>query len=603
MGCTLEIETKDGRVLSSKPAAEGAVNRGQACVKGRFMIQTLIHSPRRILKPMIRKDKDLEEVPWDEALDFVAQKLKKYKGKEVALVASSQVTCEDSFILQKFARSALKTDNVASPIDYSPLSTFLEMAREQGLKAGLNFRIEDISKADFLFLSGADLPVTHPIVWLEVLKAVKAGAKLVVAGPQELSLNRYASVWLRNKPGTEAALFRYLSKAFLESEEERGHARVEGLESFQKSLEKLDFSQVVQTTGVPEEKFMRTAELLQEGETSVFIFGAGLTQNPRGSQNVAALHNLALLRSGRLYPLGMENNLRGVVEMNNGHPDKGFSIDQVFPAVHSGSIKALYLAGPLQDLQKAQAEFLVVQDCYRNGNTEKADAVLPAATFAETDGTFVNGEGRIQKFHKVIGPVGDAKPDWWIISRLAKKMGYQNFGYKNQAAVMKEIRKDILGFSKTSNTKLGDDDEVFIYEEVKGKEKFIPVKSVSAPEETGPKYPLLMSVDYSLDYYRNLALTQESKGLRMIRNSRWIKISPADAKRLKLKDGDTVVVDSDSGKIQGRVKISAALPKGIVGANFLWNEDSDFSLVPLSFSSKYKNHIRNIIPVKIKRGK
>jgi predicted molibdopterin-dependent oxidoreductase YjgC len=552
---------------------------------------------------MIRKDKELEEVTWKEALDFVAHRLKKYKGKEVALVASSQVTCEDNFVLQKFARSALKTDKVASPVDYSPLSTYLGMAREQGLKASLNFRIEDISKADVLFLSGADLPVTHPIVWLEVLKAVKAGAKLIVAGPQELSLNRYASVWLRNKPGTEAALFSCLSKALLEREEQEGHPRVEGLESFKRSLDKLDFSQVTQTTGVPMEKFMQTAELLLERETAAFLFGAGLTQTPWGAQNVAALWNLALLRSGRLFSLGLENNLRGALEMNNGHPDKGFSIDQVLSAVHSGSIKALYLAGPLQNLPKAKIEFLIVQDSYLNGNTEKADAVLPAATFAETDGTFVNGEGRVQKFRKVIGRSGEAKPDWWIISRLAKKMGRKDFGYKNQAAVMKEIRRDIPGFSKISQTKLNNDDEVFIHEEVKGKEKFIPVKPVSAPEETGPNYPLLMSVDYNLDYYRNLALTQESKGLRMIRDSIWIKISPADAKRLKLNDGDTVVVDSVLGKSQGRARISEALPKGVVGANFLWNEDSDFSLVPLSFSSSFKNHILNIIPVKIKRGK
>jgi len=603
MGCKLEVESKDGRILSSRPAPEGGVNRGQVCVKGRFMIKNLVHSPRRILKPMIRKDKELEEVTWDEALDFVACRLKKYKGKEVALVASSQVTCEDNFILQKFSRAALRTENIASPVSVSPLSTYRELVQEQGLKAGLNFRIEDISKANVLFLSGADLPVSHPIVWLEVLKAVKAGAKLVVASPQELSLNRYASVWLRNKPGTEVALFSYLSKAFLESEEDGGHSRVEGFGSFKKSLDKLDFSQVAQTTGVPKEKFMQTAELLLEGETSAFLFGAGLTQNPWGAQNLAALHNLALLKSGRLYPLGLENNLRGAFEMNNGHSDKGLSIDQVFRAVHSGSIKALYLAGPLPDLQKAKIEFLVIQGSFMNDNMEKADAVLPAATFAETDGTFVNVEGRIQKFQKVIGLSGEAQPDWWITSRLAKKMGHEGFGYKNQAAVMKEISRDIPGFSKISNTKLDNDDEVFVHEEVKGKEKFIPFKPVLAPEETGQKYPLLMSVDYNLDYYRNLALTQESKGLRMIRDSRWIKISPEDAKRLKLNDGDTVVVDSVSGKTQGRVRISGALPKGVVGANFLWNEDSDFSLVPLSFSSSFKNHILNIIPVKIKRGK
>lgn len=603
MGCTLEVELREGRILSSKPSPDGAANRGQACVKGRFVIRDLIHSPQRILKPMIRVNKELEEVTWEEALDFVARRLKKYKGKEMAVVASSQVTCEDNFILRKFARDALKTENEVSPVSFSPLSTYKRLAQEQGLNADINFRIEDISKANVLFLAGADLPVSHPLIWLEVLKAVKSGAKLVVASPHELTLNRYASTWLQNKPGTEFTLFSGLAKVLLETEEEGGHSWIEGLESFKSSLDKLDFSQALKITGIPKEEFIQTAELFKEGETAVFLFGTGLTQNPWGTQNLAALYNLALLRDAHVFPLSQENNLRGTLEINHDLQDKGLSIDQVFQAALSGKIKALYLAGPMPDLKKAKIEFLVIQDSFMSDNMEKADAVLPAATFAETDGTFVNVEGRIQKFNKVIELSGEAQPDWWIISRLAKKMGHEGFGYKNQAAIMKEISKSIPGFSKISDTKLDNDEEIFVHEDAKRKKMFIPLRFTHAPERTSQKYPLLMSIDYNLDYYRNLALTQESKGLRVIRDSRWIKISPEDARRLKLNDGETVAVDSVSGKAQGLVKISEAVPKGVVKANFLWNEDSNFSLVPHAFPVSSKNHLVNLIPVKIKRGK
>jgi predicted molibdopterin-dependent oxidoreductase YjgC len=521
----------------------------------------------------------------------------------VAVVDSSQVTCEDNFILRKFARDALKTENYVSPVGFSPLSTFKRLAQEQGLKADINFRIEDISKANVLFLTGADLPVSHPIIWLEVLKAVKAGAKLVVASPHELSLNRYASIWLRNKPGTEFSLFSYLSKIFLETEEEGDHSWIEGLESFRNFLSKLDFSQALKITGIPKEEFIQTAELFMEGETAVFLYGTELTQNPWGTQNLAALYNLALLRDAHVLPLSQESNLRGALEINHDLPDKGLSIDQVFQAALSGKIKTLYLAGPMPDLKKAKIEFLVIQDSFKSGNMEKADAVLPAATFAETDGTFVNVEGRIQKFNKVIELSGEAQPDWWIVSRLAKKMGHEGFGYKNQAAIMKEMSKGIPGFSKISDAKLDNDEEVFVHEDTKRKKKFIPLRFTHAPEQTSQKYPLLMSIDYNLDYYRNLALTQESKGLRVIRDSRWIKISPEDARRLKLNDGETVAVDSVSGEAQGLVKISEAVPKGVVKANFLWNEDSNFSLVPHAFPASSKNHLVNLIPVKIKRGK
>ena len=232
MGCALEIALKEGKILSSKPSPGQAVNRGQACVKGRFVIRGLVHSPQRILKPMIRVNKDLEEVTWEEALDFVARKLKKYKGKEMAVVSSSQVTCEDNFVLRMFARDVLKTKNEVSPVSYSPLSTYKRLAQEQGFNANMNFRIEDISKADVFFLAGADLPVSHPLIWLEVLKAVKSGAKLVVASPHELTLNRYASIWLRNRSGTEFSLFSYLSKILLECEEEKDYSPVEDFKSF-----------------------------------------------------------------------------------------------------------------------------------------------------------------------------------------------------------------------------------------------------------------------------------------------------------------------------------------------------------------------------------
>jgi predicted molibdopterin-dependent oxidoreductase YjgC len=603
MGCKLDVVLREGRILSSKPSPDGAVNRGQACVKGRFVIRDLVHSPQRILKPMIRVNKELEEVTWKEALDFVARRLKKYKGKEMAVVTSSQVTCEDNFVLRKFARDALKTGNEVSPVSFSPLSTYKRLAQEQGFNADINFRIEDISKANVLFLAGVDLPVSHPLIWLEVLKAVKSGAKLVVASPHELTLNRYASTWLQNKPGAEFTLFSGLAKVLLEIGEEGDHSWIEGLESFKSSLGKIDFSQALKTTGIPKEEFIQTAKLLKEEETAVFLFGTGLTQNPWGTQNLAALYNLALLRDAHVFPLSQENNLRGALEINHDLSDKGLSFDQVFHAALSGKIKALYLAGPMPDLKKAEIEFLVIQDSFMSDNMEKADAVLPAATFAETDGTFVNVEGRIQKFKKVIEPSGEAQPDWWIISRLAKKMGHEGFGYKNQAAIMKEMSKGIPGFSEISDAKLDNDEAAFVHEDAKRNKKFIPLRFTHAPVQTSQKYPLLMSIDYNLDYYRNLALTQGSKGLRVIRDSRWIKISPEDARRLKLNDGETVVIDSVSGKAQGLVKISEAVPKGAVEANFLWNGDSNFSLVPHAFPASSKNHLVNLIPVKIKRGK
>ena len=211
IGCELEVEIKGGRLLSSRPAENGAVNKGQACVKGRFLIRDLVDSSRRALKPLIRKNGELEEASWEEALDFVASHLKKYKGEEIALVSSPQLSCEENYLFHKFTREVLKSENIDSALHLSPLAAFAEKAQRAGLEPDFNFKVGDIGQAKAILLIGADLALSHPIVWLEVLKAVQEGARLVVISPVELSLNRFSSIWLRIKPGAELFVLAFLS--------------------------------------------------------------------------------------------------------------------------------------------------------------------------------------------------------------------------------------------------------------------------------------------------------------------------------------------------------------------------------------------------------
>lgn len=603
MGCELEIKLKDGRILSSRPSEAGAVNQGQACVKGRFLIKDLVYSPKRIHKPLIRVNKELEEVGWEEALGFVAQRLKKFRGKDIGLISSPQASCEESFLFRKFAREALKTENSDSPAHFSPLATYMEMARVNGLKPGLNFRIKDISEAKVLFLVGSEIAVSHPMIWLEVLKAVRAGAKLIVASSIDSFLNRYSSLYLQIKPGSEFYLFSFLCKAFLEKEQEQAASKSDSFEPFKKSLEKVHSSQIFELTGVREEDLKDASEFLFSEESSVFLFGSGMTQSPFGSQSVSALWNLASLTGARLFPLGLENNLRGEFEIGEMFSRKGLTFDQIIGAASSGEIKALYLAGPVPELKKAKMEFLVLQDSYKSENIKMADAVLPAATFAETGGTFINNEGRIQKFGRVIKPVGEAKPDWWIISRLAQKMGKEGFDFRAPSGIMEEMSKASPPFLNVSYTELQKDRATFIGEEENKEKKFLPLKFGRFSVETSKKYPFLLCVDYNLDFYRNLSLSQEIRGLKILRDSRWIKMNSEDAERLTLKEGETVVVESLSGKINGVVKISGLIPRGMAAASLIWNEESDFSVFNLFSPAPQGIHFSNVLSVNIKRGK
>ncbi len=600
MGCELEVQVREGRILSTKPSDQGVVNQGQACVKGRFLIRDIVHSPRRVLKPMIRVQKKLEEVSWDQALDFVAQKLKKYKGQEVAFVSSSQTSCEDYFLLHKFAREALRTENISNPAGSSPLSLYSEMLRENGLDPGLNFRISDLSQAKVIFLVGANLPVSHPIIWLELLKAVRKGAKLIVVSPIAQALNRYAAKRLQVKPGTEYHLFNCLSKVLLGNEENEKPDTPEGLDALKRTLAEMDLPRSARLTGIKERELEETAELLMNADSAAFLFGTGLAQGQNSSASLAALWNLARVKEARIFPLGLENNLRGALEIAQNSSGKGAAFDPAFPPALPAEIKALYLTGPAPVLKKTKLKFLVVQDSFLNENTEDADAVLPAATFAETEGTFINAEGRALKFARVIEPQGEARPDWWIISQLAQKMGKADFRYKDASAIMKEMSKAIPGFSKILPASLENSRGVFILEKEREEKK--PVLPLPAPHqaEASKKYPFLLFLDYSLDYYRSFNICQEIKGMSLIRDPRWVKISPEDAEKLGLKEGEKLVIDSAAGKVSGLVRISEAVPQGVVSASFLWTEEEDFSMMKL-FPAQ-RSTFMSILPVNIKRG-
>lgn len=599
MGCELEVMLKGDRILNTRPSEKGAVNWGQACVKGRFLVRDTVYSPRRIVQPMIRRKKELEAVSWEEALDFVAHKIKTYKGSEVGLITSPQLSCEDYFVGEKFAQKVLKTKNVAVATGNTPLDSLLSLSQKNGMKPSFNFKKEDISHSGVIFLAGTDLAVSHPLLWLEVLKAVRNGANLVVASPFELVGIRHAAVWLQVNPGSEDQLFLYLSKVFME-EEDDGGKNLEGYESFKKTLTKLKLSKVTEDTGVDENKLLQAAELLMQGK-SCFISGMGLTQSPWENRNMAALWNLALLCKGQLIPLGLENNYRGAFGFVRNGPGKIKNVSQIIQETRKGQIKALYLVGSVPIDKKESPNFLVVQNSHMNEIAERADAVFPATTFAETEGLVVNVEGRVQMFRQVIPPLGEAKPDWWILSRLAKQLRHKDFDYKRPQDILKELKKSVPMFAKISAAGLKKGKTQYVDEGQKGKAKYWPLKSRDRTPNVGKKFPFTLWVDYNLDSYRNCVLSREIKGFEIVRNSRWIRLNPEDAKSHKLKEGEVIFVESPAGKFKGVVKISEAVPKGTVGASFLWSEEPDFSLARIV--SFQEEGFRFPLPVRIRRGK
>ncbi len=519
IGCGLKASLRGGRIVSFAPTNAEAVNRGQACVKGRFILRDIVYSSKRILKPLVRRNGELHETGWDEALDFVAGKLKGYVGKNLAFVSSTQVSLEDMHVFDRFTRDVLRTDQIVSFRNHSPLTSFWKEIRMNGQPAELNFDLDSISTAKTIVAIGADIVISHPIIWVEVFRALRNGARLVVIDERDSGLERHASFRLRVQTGREFSLLNRISLKLLENNPENPHSQVKGYETWRESLlneKKAAFARA----DIDEAEVDSAARLLAERQPTVFLIGPSVVNSAAGSANLRALWNLAQVCGARLIPLAGENNERGAFEVWARSSDRVLSIEEAHFKISRREYKALYLAGPLPALPDAAADFLVIQDCFMSENARQADAVLPAATFAECGGTFVNVEGRIRKFKNIIKPLGEARPDWWIICRLAEKMDARVFGFQNAAEILSDLGRTRPVFEPASHWQQKKDNPVFIFEEKKDAGQFLSWESpeLAVRKAEARSSPAASARD--LDYYRSLNLVEESKGLRKLRKLR-----------------------------------------------------------------------------------
>jgi len=501
-GCQLILGLKKGRIIRSVPSEAGYVNRGQACVKGRFLVGETVYHRNRLLKPMIRAGGRLKECGWDDALTSVARRLSGQGAKPIALACSVQDSCEDIFAVEKFGRQGLKADYVLNAGEHSSQACLRDFGRVQGLEPLLNFRLSDIGRAKAFVLFGEDLPVSQPMVWIEVYRALQRGAKLIIVGPKELSVKRFASAWIKTPPGQQWNLLTGLSKVILEDGQSIETAKIENFFEFKKRLEDFQISETAAACGIPQEKLIKLALFLEKRRSAAFLFGAGFGEDREGLLNLAALWNLVLQTQGILAPLVRECNARGALEIAASLREKND------PLGSPDAYRTFYLAGPWPGLNKKSSDFVIVQDAYWNENCETADVVLPQASFAEGDGTFVNIEGRLQKCERAIDPRGESKPGWLIISELARKMGFPGFSFKSSADVFRDLAGQVPAFQGLSRDHLNS--ETFLREPKADGRRFI---TAGAP--AGEPRPSAPAADP--DAYKGLRMSLDIHKLKMIR--------------------------------------------------------------------------------------
>ena len=647
VGCGLVVGVRGNMIVNVEGDRDNIVNRGHLCVKGRFGFSFVNH-PERLTVPLIKKDGEFVESTWDEALNLVASKLGQYGNDEVAVLSSAKITNEENYIVQKFARAVLGTNNVDHCARLCHAPTVTGLAQSFGSGAMTN-SINEIPRAACIFAIGTNTTSAHPIIAAKMKETVRNGAKLIVANPKEIDLCRFADIFLQQRPGTDVPLMMGMARVILDEDlhnEEFIKENTENFKSFRESLEGYDLDFVEKTTGVPAEKIREAARVYAQNSPAGIYYAMGITQHTHGTENVLATSNLALLtgnigiESAGVNPLRGQNNVQGACDLGalpNVYPgyqkvsdlnakekfelswncslsdEDGLTHIEIFDAIGKGQVKALYLVGENPILSEADSnhvkealeriDFFVVQDIFLNESAQYADVVLPAASFAEKDGTFTNTERRVQRVRKVIQPVGDSKADWWITCEIAKRMGDSGFGFTKPSEIMDEINQVTPSYAGITYDRIEEnglqwpctsrDHEGTLYlygdgfKTSSGKGRFKPLEYRESEELPDEEYPLILTTDRSLYHYHTGTMTRKVGGLNVLHEEELLKINPEDSVKYGFKDGELVQVSSRRGKLRVKVDVTDICPPGVVSMTFHFfesptNELTNAALDPLA---------------------
>ncbi len=494
VGCGIKAQVDDtDRIIEMLDDPDNQSSLGMLCVKGRFGY-TFVHHEDRLTEPLVRREGVLVPVSWDEALDYVAERLIEYRGDSFATLCSAKATNEDGYIQQKMARLLMQSNHIdhCTRLCHSP--SVEAMLTSLGSGATSNSYV-DYEEAGCLVIIGSDANSNHPVAASRMRRAViEKGAKLIVINPRRIDMCDFADLWLRPRPGTDVALLNAMAKVILDeglADERFITDRTEGFDEWRQVVEKYDLAYAEQITGVPAQDIAESARHYARPpfSGSCLIWGMGITQHTNGTPNAHGVLNLALV-SGQLgtpgsgvSPLRGQNNVQGCGDAGcipdafpgyqtigpdtvakfqeawSNHPlppEKGLVVTDMVDQMLKGRIKAMYVTGenPLlsePDLNHAQKafkalEFLVVQDIFMHETAEIADVVLPATSFAEKDGTFTNSERRVQRVRKAVEPIGQSRPDWEIIAdlgrRLSERLGLDlehEFTYSHPSELWEEM--------------------------------------------------------------------------------------------------------------------------------------------------------------------
>jgi formate dehydrogenase (coenzyme F420) alpha subunit len=635
-GCGLYLDADHGRIIGSYPSGNHPVSRGALCVKG-WNSYEFVNKLDRLKTPLIKRNGRFEEAGWEEAIELISRRLleigESFGPDSLAFLSSAKTTNEENFLMMKLARAVFKTNNIDHCARLCHASTVVGLKAAFGSGAMTN-SIEEFEDADCFLVTGSDTTAQHPLIGSRIINAVRdRSAALIVADPRKIELVKFADIHLRQDNGTDVAWINGMMNVIIEEGlHDRGYIaeRTEGFARLEEVVRDYTPEYVAGITGIPAELLIESARLYARSEKAMIVYSMGITQHVTGVDNVKSLANLAMLtghvgfRSTGVNPLRGQNNVQGACDMGalpdlfSGYQSvgdeavrekfgvawgvkdlpisPGLTVTEIFDQARKGNVRGLYIIGENPaisdpDSNRVRAalsklDFLVVQDIFLSETAKYADVVLPAAGFAEKDGTFTNTERRVQRIRKAIEPPGEARADWKILCGVAEKCGYNEMKYSSPSEIMDEIAEltPIYGGMNYDRLEPFGRQWPCVSREhsgtpylhkgsfARGKGMFMPAIYIAPDELPDEEYSFLLSTGRVYWHWHTGTMTRRTSTLDREVPGAYVEVHPCDAERMRIIDGEMIMVSSRRGAIEIAVKITDKVKLGTVFIPFHFKE-------------------------------
>ena len=610
--CEIDINVQNNEIFRVTSNDAGTANNGNLCIGG-FFGYGYVNSKQRLVEPKV----DQKPASWDSALDRVVAEVEKIREESgagaIAGFASPRLTNEENYLFQKLFRAAIGSNNIDSEARFGAMRALRALDKGIGLRGASN-KLDAIGKADAVLVFGADPSAEAPAVDWQIQKAVRQGdGKLVIANMREIHLSKFANSQLTYRPGSEIALANGLGRMLMDRghlDEDELNQTVSNLDELKTELIGVDLDKVLEATGLSMEQLKQAADLIGSADNVVIVFGSDISKSSYGTSKSAAVANLAILtgalrNQGGLYPLDDKGNTQGVLDMgvypealpgyqaygeakdkfakawNCELPNGGLDAEGILQEIEAGKIRFLYLAATnpqnfpnsgrwMKALEKV--EVLVVQDIFPTAVTKLATVVLPGSSFAEKSGSFTSLDQTVRTFNQAIRPVGQSREDWEIFAELYGRLTRNHVSF-SRSGIMREVSE------LTS-----------LYEDVcfLDDDRRTCLKQPYSVAGQGLKYQLLTVSDAS----EGLQLLTGTSSSHFGTTSTWapaplevepeglIRVNPEDARSAGINEGENLKLTSSTGSTVGKVRISTAVPQGLIFAPYNFTELGIQQLIP-----------------------